>query len=492
MIEVSAFQRLGSFTLDAAFTAESRFIALFGHSGSGKTTLLNVIAGLLRPERGRVIIDGVTLFDADRGIFLPPYRRKLGTVFQEGRLFPHLNVRQNLLYGAWFSGTPGRDASLAKVADLLGIEPLLGRYPNRLSGGEKQRVAIGRALLASPKVLLMDEPLAALDDARKQEIMPYLERLRDEARIPIIYVSHSVAEVARLSDTLVILSAGKVRAAGPTIELMQRLDLLPAVDGGETGAVIEAVVKSHDDAYGLTDTRVARGPVESAPPRHRDGKARADADQGAGCDDRAAGTGRHERSERDPRRRRGNRADGQPRRGDQARLQRRSAYRAANPLFCGAAQLAPWHAGIRDCEIGFLRPLGTRRGVARYSSVRRRHRSAVAALKSQQVPLCFVVPSGQHAFVKWVELTLGRDFGAQPLHIRQLNLLTEVVAMWMCDAGGTPSTGRKGSPAYEKGEGHSTLYAHGLAHRRSWFHAAQEAAVPNLGRSEASPQNFAM
>ncbi len=252
MIEVSAFQRLGSFTLDAAFTAESRFIALFGHSGSGKTTLLNVIAGLLRPERGRVVIDGVTLFDADRGIFLPPYRRQLGAVFQEGRLFPHMSVRQNLLYGAWFTRAPHREASLANVADLLGIEHLLGRYPNRLSGGEKQRVAIGRALLASPKVLLMDEPLAALDDARKQEIMPYLERLRDRARIPVIYVSHSVAEVARLSDTLVILSAGKVLAAGPTIELMQRLDLLPAVDGGDTGAVIEAVVKSHDDVYCLT------------------------------------------------------------------------------------------------------------------------------------------------------------------------------------------------------------------------------------------------
>ncbi len=252
MIEVSAFQRFEGFTLDAAFAAEGRFIALFGHSGSGKTTLLNVVAGLLRPERGRVVIDGETLFDADRRIFLPPYRRRLGAVFQEGRLFPHLSVRQNLLYGAWFARLTGKEEKLAHVADLLGIERLLNRYPNRLSGGEKQRVAIGRAILASPKVLLMDEPLASLDDPRKQEIMPYLERLRDEARIPIIYVSHSVAEVARLSDTLVILAGGKVRAAGSTIELMQRLDLLPVVDGGETGAVIEAVVKSHDDAYGLT------------------------------------------------------------------------------------------------------------------------------------------------------------------------------------------------------------------------------------------------
>ena len=144
-----------------------------------------------------------------------PIAGKLGAVFQEGRLFPHLSVRQNLLYGAWFARLSGKDAKLARVADLLGIEPLLGRYPNRLSGGEKQRVAIGRAILASPKLLLMDEPLASLDDPRKQEIMPYLERLRDEARIPIIYVSHSVAEVARLSDTLVILAGGKVRAAGP-------------------------------------------------------------------------------------------------------------------------------------------------------------------------------------------------------------------------------------------------------------------------------------
>ena len=171
---------------------------------------------------------------------------------------------------------------------MLGIEHLLSRYPNRLSGGEKQRVAIGRAILASPKLLLMDEPLASLDDPRKQEIMPYLERLRDEARIPIIYVSHSVAEVARLSDTLVILAGGKVRAAGPTIELMQRLDLLPVVDGGETGAVIEAVVKGHDNGYGLT-TLASRGrPMESSASRRRAGKARADADQGPRCDDRTA------------------------------------------------------------------------------------------------------------------------------------------------------------------------------------------------------------
>ena len=256
MIEVDVTHKLGGFTLDAKFAAGGRFIALFGHSGSGKTSLINVIAGLVRPERGRVAIDGTVLADTAAGIFLPPHRRKLGTVFQEGRLFPHLSVRQNLLYGAWFAGARNGE-NLARVAGLLGIEHLLSRYPNRLSGGEKQRVAIGRALLASPALLLMDEPLASLDEPRKLEIMPYLERLRDEARIPVVYVSHSVAEVARLSDTLVILEAGKVRACGPTVELMQRLDLIPAAGLGEAGALIEAKVESHDDAYGLT-TLVSR------------------------------------------------------------------------------------------------------------------------------------------------------------------------------------------------------------------------------------------
>jgi molybdate transport system ATP-binding protein len=252
MIEVDVTHRLGAFTLDAQFAAEGRFIALFGHSGSGKTTLINIIAGLIRPERARVCVDGTVLADSARNIFLPPHRRKLGTVFQEGRLFPHLSVRQNLLYGAWFTRSKQRQANLSRVASLLGIEPLLGRYPDRLSGGEKQRIAIGRALLASPALLLLDEPLASLDEPRKQEIMPYLEKLRDEARIPIVYVSHSVAEVSRLADTLVILDGGKVRAAGAAIELMQRLDLILPAGTGEAGALIEAAVESHDETYDLT------------------------------------------------------------------------------------------------------------------------------------------------------------------------------------------------------------------------------------------------
>jgi molybdate transport system ATP-binding protein len=252
MIEVDVTHRLGSFTLDAQFAAGGRFIALFGHSASGKTTLINIIAGLIRPERGRVSINGTILTDTARNILVAPHRRKLGAVFQEGRLFPHLSVRQNLLYGAWVTRSGQRQENLARVAGLLGIEALLGRYPGRLSGGEKQRVAIGRALLASPALLLMDEPLASLDEPRKQEIIPYLEKLRDEARIPIIYVSHSVAEVSRLADTLVILDNGKLRAAGPAIELMQRLDLILPAGTGEEGALIEAEVESHDSAYDLT------------------------------------------------------------------------------------------------------------------------------------------------------------------------------------------------------------------------------------------------
>jgi len=259
MIEVAVQQNLGAFSLDVDFRTDGRFVALFGHSGSGKTTLINLIAGLTRPARGRIVIDGDTLVDTARGIFVPACKRRLGMVFQEGRLFPHLSVKQNLLYGAWFAGTVDKSgAELARVADLLGIAHLLPRYPNKLSGGEKQRVAIGRALLASPKLLLMDEPLASLDDARKLEIMPYLERLRDEAGIPIIYVSHSVGEVARLSDTLVVLSAGKMRACGPTLDLMRRVDLFPAGEGGDdAGALILARVERHDPDYDLT-TLVSR------------------------------------------------------------------------------------------------------------------------------------------------------------------------------------------------------------------------------------------
>lgn len=264
-VEIDIGHRLGGFTLKARFNSTGRLTALFGPSGSGKSSLINIVAGLARPERGRVAVDGRVLVDTDKGIFVPRHKRRIGMVFQDARLFPHMSVSSNLRFGRWFTQAAQRYADFETVVDLLGIRPLLARRPSGLSGGEKQRVAIGRALLASPRLLLMDEPLASLDDSRKAEIMPYIERLRDETGIPIIYVSHSVAEVARLASDVVMLSDGKVAAAGPTSEILQRLDLLPAGERGEGGAVIDTVVASHDETFGMTilgspagDVRVPR------------------------------------------------------------------------------------------------------------------------------------------------------------------------------------------------------------------------------------------
>lgn len=245
--------QLGTFLLDAQLETGRGLIALFGQSGSGKTSIINVVAGLIRPSRGRVAIDGTVLVDTECGIFVPPHRRRVGCVFQEGRLFPHLTVRGNLLYGRWFSPGAKRSDELDRVVDLLGISGLLDRRPGLLSGGEKQRVAIGRALLARPRTLLMDEPLASLDEARKAEILPYIERLRDQSNVPIVYVSHSIAEVARLATTVVLLSDGRVAAVGPTSEIMQRLDLFALTDSAEAGSIIEATVHRHDETYGLTE-----------------------------------------------------------------------------------------------------------------------------------------------------------------------------------------------------------------------------------------------
>ena len=251
--------RLGTFLLDAQFETGGGLVALFGRSGSGKTSIINIIAGLVRPEHGRVTIGDVVLVDMARGIFVPRHQRRIGYVFQEGRLFPHLTVRQNLLYGRWFAPQAEDGEDLDRVADLLGIGSLLDRRPGRLSGGEKQRVAIGRALLAHPRLLLMDEPLASLDEARKAEILPYIERLRDQSRIPIVYVSHSIAEVARLASNVVLLSEGRVAAVGPTSEIMQRLDLFPLTGRAEAGAIVEATVERHDDRFGLTELRSRAG-----------------------------------------------------------------------------------------------------------------------------------------------------------------------------------------------------------------------------------------
>ncbi|MGH6788292.1 MAG: molybdenum ABC transporter ATP-binding protein [Pseudolabrys sp.] len=214
MLQVDLGKRLGNFSVNAKFASESGATVLFGPSGAGKTTVVNMIAGLIRPDRGHIEIDGDVLFDSAARIDVPVSRRRIGYVFQEGRLFPHLSVRHNLDYGRWMSGHARDEAAFARIADLLDIGTLLDRRPGKLSGGERQRVAVGRALLMRPRLLLLDEPLASLDDARKREILPYFERLRDEAKVPMIYVSHDAAEVTRIATRVVQLDGGRVEAIG--------------------------------------------------------------------------------------------------------------------------------------------------------------------------------------------------------------------------------------------------------------------------------------
>ncbi|AXS41955.1 molybdenum ABC transporter ATP-binding protein [Breoghania sp. L-A4] len=250
MLSVDIRKRLGTFDIDARFQTDAAVSALFGQSGSGKTTIVNMIAGLVTPDEGRIELDGQVLFDSARRINVPVGKRRLGHVFQESRLFPHLTVRQNLTFAHW-AGRRRGTRPLDEVVELLAIAPLLERRPGRLSGGERQRVAIGRALLADPRVLLMDEPLASLDQARKAEILPYLDRLRREAGIPIVYVSHALDEVARLAETLVIVSGGRIMASGPLAEIMTRLDLGPATGRHEAGGVLEGVISGFDARWGL-------------------------------------------------------------------------------------------------------------------------------------------------------------------------------------------------------------------------------------------------
>jgi molybdate transport system ATP-binding protein len=261
MIDVDVAQRLGDFELEVAFRADAPIVGLFGRSGAGKTSLVNALAGITRPLRGRIVVNDVTLFDSDRDIDLPPERRRLGYVFQDDLLFPHLNVEANLLYGYRRAPAVARVIEPEHIIELLGLRPLLHRLPDALSGGEKQRVAIGRALLAQPRLLLMDEPLASLDVARRDEVLRYIELLRDDLAIPIVYVSHSVAEITRLADTVVILSDGKAVAVGDVDEVMGRLDLRPQTGRYEAGAVIDTVVAAHDTEYGLTTLRFDGGEI---------------------------------------------------------------------------------------------------------------------------------------------------------------------------------------------------------------------------------------
>jgi molybdate transport system ATP-binding protein len=251
---VTLQHRLGDFTLDAAFEfgGTACVTALFGPSGAGKSTVLAAIAGLFHPQSGCIVIAGETLFDSERGIFVPARERRVGIVFQDARLFPHMSVHANLLYGWRRAGTRAHGQAIDAVIALLGLEMLLARQPRTLSGGERARVALGRALLMNPRALLLDEPLTALDAPRKAEILPYRERLVEETKIPMLYVSHALDEVTQLASRMVVLNEGRVIAEGSLFDVTARLDLFTGRHR-LPGAVLEADIAGQDMAHGLTE-----------------------------------------------------------------------------------------------------------------------------------------------------------------------------------------------------------------------------------------------
>jgi molybdate transport system ATP-binding protein len=260
MLSVRLQKRRGAFALDVAFDAPTPgVVALFGASGCGKTTLIDLIAGLLRPDAGRVEADGDVLFDAGR-TDLRPERRAIGYVFQDARLFPHRNVHGNLRYGERRAGQREPTASFDEIVELLGLRALLARRPHELSGGERQRVAIGRALLSRPRLLLLDEPLASIDRARRQEVLPYLEQLRDRFRIPIVYVSHQFEEVLRLATYVVLLGDGVVAAQGDVASVSRAPALRALLGPDATGAVVEGVVEALLEP-GVAQVRIGAGRI---------------------------------------------------------------------------------------------------------------------------------------------------------------------------------------------------------------------------------------
>jgi len=263
MLEVSVLKQLPGFRLDATFTAPTPgVIALFGRSGSGKTSLTNVISGLLTPDAGTVTLDGERLTDIRGGLVVPVERRRIGYVFQDARLFPHLSVEGNLRYGAHRSRSSQVIAAFDEVVALLGLPRLLPKKPWQLSGGERQRVSLGRALLCQPRLLLLDEPLASLDVARREEVLPYLVALRDRLSIPMVYVSHQFDEVLRLATHLVLLEAGRVLAEGPVDEMSLYSELQNIVGPDLVGAVIEGLVTRVNSDAGSAELAVGTGTLE--------------------------------------------------------------------------------------------------------------------------------------------------------------------------------------------------------------------------------------
>lgn len=260
MLRVSLLKRRNGFTLTARFTAPTPGVtALFGASGSGKTTLIDMLAGLLHPDEGEVELAGTVLTDTRRGVAVPAERRRIGYVFQDARLFPHLTVAGNLRYGERRARAAPHDIRFDEVLALLALEGLLLRRPHQLSGGERQRVALGRALLAQPQLLLLDEPLASLDVARREEVLPYLESLRDRLSIPMVYVSHQFDEVLRLATHIVLLGAGSVVASGPVNEISLRPELRGIVGPDLVGSVLDGLVVSVEPSGGTADLAIGNG-----------------------------------------------------------------------------------------------------------------------------------------------------------------------------------------------------------------------------------------
>ncbi|MGP9418985.1 molybdenum ABC transporter ATP-binding protein ModC [Ewingella sp. AOP8-B2-18] len=266
MLELDFSQQLGDLTLQVTQNLPAQGItAIFGLSGAGKTSLINAIGGLTKPETGRIALNNRPLFDADKGLCLPPEKRRIGYVFQDARLFPHYRVQGNLQYGM----APSMRGQFDSIVALLGIGPLLNRFPLTLSGGEKQRVAIGRALLTAPEILLMDEPLAALDLPRKRELMPYLERLAKEVNIPILYVTHSLDEILRLAEKVLVLDNGSVLAMGDLEEVWASNIMRPWLPREEQSSVLNVSVLEHHPRYDMTalaigDQRLWIGKVDAA------------------------------------------------------------------------------------------------------------------------------------------------------------------------------------------------------------------------------------
>ena len=265
MLSVNITKAFGSFRLETQFEVEEGSItAIFGKSGAGKTSTINAIAGLTRPDVGVIQIGNTTLFDQNLKINLPIYKRQIGYVFQDDRLFPHMTVRNNLIYGTPKTRDVANSLNLTDITGLLELAPLLERRPRTLSGGEKQRVAIGRALLSNPKLLLMDEPLASIDVQHRFEILPFIQRVREKTGITIIYVTHALEEVIFIADQIILLSEGQVTAQGTVEEIMSRLDLHPMTSRFDAGAVISATYSGYDREFDLGELSFDGGTLRIA------------------------------------------------------------------------------------------------------------------------------------------------------------------------------------------------------------------------------------